>query len=137
MNYLEMFDLRRSENFRHRIIVAVVKAAQVILNEGGSVAKHAGRMRWAANVLAEPSQQAERMVWAIIGDATIQASGDAATDAQVQAAVDALVNQFIPEVTTNTVSDGTYTVGAKLTTGGVNGSVTVTNGVISAITQAS
>lgn len=34
------------------------------------------------------------------------------------------------------VSDGTYTVGAKLTGGGQNGTITISDGIITAIQQA-
>lgn len=38
---------------------------------------------------------------------------------------------------TGSVANGTYTTGAKLTGGGNNGTITITNGLITAITQAS
>lgn len=38
---------------------------------------------------------------------------------------------------TSPVADGTYTVGAKLTGGGVNGTITTKGGIITAITEAS
>lgn len=34
------------------------------------------------------------------------------------------------------VADGTYVTGAKLTGGGVNGSITVSKGIITAVTEA-
>ncbi len=136
MTYLEMWELRKSVSFHNRVVVACVKSAQAILSEGAAP-KHAGRLRWANTVLVETSIQAERMMWAIIADATINTVGDAATDVQVQTAVDAVLNQFIPDVIVNTVGDGIYVTGAKLTTSGVNGSVTISSGVVTAITQAS
>lgn len=138
MAYLDIYSLRTSANLHHRVVVAVVSCVATILSESAGTARHAERVTWAYWALANPSIAAEQLLWGVLTDAAIATAGEAATDAQLQSRVNAIVNFFLPVVqATNTMADGTYVIGAKLTTNGVNGSITITNGVISAITQAS
>lgn len=83
---------------------------------------------------------------ALTGDVTTVAGNIATTLATVNADVGTFPN---PTITVNAkglitaatagatpVANGTYTVGAKLTGGGTNGTITVSGGIITAITQA-
>lgn len=138
MAYLDIYGLRTSQNLHNRVVVGVVSCVATILSESAGTARHAERVVWAYWALQNTSVAADQLLWGVLTDATIAAAGEAATDAQLQTRINAIVNYFLPTApVVNTVADGTYTIGAKLTTNGANGSITITNGVISAITQAS
>jgi hypothetical protein len=95
-SYDELFSLQNDSGLKNRVQVACIVAAETIRGEDGGTANHANRLLWAAAVFQNPSQEANRLFWAVLAankDATAaQITG--ATDAAVQANVDAAVDLF-------------------------------------------
>ena len=92
---LEIYQLRyQSANIRDRVTAAVAKAAQDILAEDPGTENHAARLTWAKNALVNTASEAERFLWAVCGNATIQAAGEAATDNDIQYVVNGNINTF-------------------------------------------
>jgi hypothetical protein len=96
--YETIYNLHANSNLRNRVTVAIAKASQDIMGEAGTVTDHAKRIVWAREVCTDPEPEAARMMWGILGNATIRTKGETATDAEVQAAVDAIINVFATEV---------------------------------------
>jgi hypothetical protein len=93
--YLDIYNLRRmSSNLRNRVTVAVVKAAQDVLNEDAGTPNHAGRLRWAQTALQDAEGMAERLLWGVVGNAAIQANGEASADGDLQFVVNGLIDTF-------------------------------------------
>jgi hypothetical protein len=92
--YENIYNLHANSNLRNRVTVAIAKASQDILAEAGTVPNHAERLTWAKTVMHDPADEATKMMWGVLGNATIRAKGETATDAEVQAAVDAILNVF-------------------------------------------
>ncbi len=101
MGYGEIYDAATDavHVLRKQAAVACAKAAADILNESPATANHAQRVQWARLVIkpAGPTAMAERMVWKILENATIQAAPTTATDSDVQFVVNALVDTFAGE----------------------------------------
>ena len=94
--YEELYGLRNDSGLRNRVVVACIISAEGIMSEDGGTPNHANRLIWAAAVFASPTQEAERMYWAVLAankDATI-AQIQSATDAAIQTNVDAHVDLF-------------------------------------------
>ena len=99
MTYLETYNLRyQSQTLKPRMVVACVKAAQDILNEDTGTADHAKRVLWARSALTAPDGMAERMLWGVLGNSTIQGSGDSASDSDIQFTVNSLIHIYMEEV---------------------------------------
>lgn len=64
--------------------VAIVKAAIAISAEDGETANHANRVALAQQVLQSPQAWAERFIWGVVTDATVQS---APSDANIYNAV--------------------------------------------------
>lgn len=94
MAYIDVWNLRCSTNLKSRVAVAIAKASQDVLNEAGTTANHAARIIWAQASLADALSAAERMMWGVVGNATIAAAGDACTDNDVQFVVNGLIDTF-------------------------------------------
>ena len=80
---------------RKQIAVALHKAAQDVINESTETANHGNRLVWARKVTqgdSAPIVEAERWVWSVLENATIQAAPTEAADNDVQFVVNALVN---------------------------------------------
>lgn len=93
--YIEIFNLRfESTNLRTRAVVAVAKAAQDILNEDPSTTNHTARIAWARQALQDTARTADAMLWGLVGNATIQANGEASPDGDIQFVINSLVDQF-------------------------------------------
>src|SRR5512139_1017125 len=94
--YMEIHTLRHSSlTLRARTSVACVKAAQDILNEDPGTANHAQRVLWANQALSDATAMAEKMLWGVVGNSTIQTSGDAATDNDLQFVVNGLIPVYM------------------------------------------
>jgi hypothetical protein len=66
---------------------------------------------------------------------SITASGNIAASGSIEASGNIMATAYYTKGTPP-VADGTYTMGLKLTPGGVNGTITVSGGIIIAIQQA-
>ena len=91
----DIYNLRGSGALKARVTAAIAKAAQDIINEAPDTASHAARLVWAKESLLHADDAAEKMMWAVVGNASIQATGEACTDNDVQFVVNSNVNQFI------------------------------------------
>lgn len=91
----ELWNLRyTTDTLRTRVTAACAKAAWDVLYEDAGTANHANRILWAADVWRDAPAMAERMMWGVCANATVQANGEATTDADLQNAVNALINTF-------------------------------------------
>jgi len=94
--YTELFGLRNDSDLRNRIIVACIIAAEGIMAEDAATTGHTQRMAWARQVFANPGNEADRMLMAVLAanntlsTETIQG----ASDADIQTAVNNHVNLF-------------------------------------------
>lgn len=90
----QIFNLRFQGALKPRVTAAVAKAAQDVLNEDPGTANHVARVAWAKAALQNAQAAAEEMMWGVVGNATIQASGDSSTDNDIQFVVNGLINTF-------------------------------------------
>ncbi len=90
----QIYNLRFQGTLKPRVTAAVAKAAADVMNEDPGTANHAARVAWAKAALQDAQAAAEEMLWGVVGNATIQASGDASTDNDIQFVVNSLVNTF-------------------------------------------
>lgn len=79
---------------RNRCAAAIAKAAQDVLNEAAETENHAARIVWAQDALVNAEAAASRMMWGLLGNATIQTNGEASTDNDIQFVVNGLINTF-------------------------------------------
>jgi hypothetical protein len=77
---------------RKQVAVAIVKAAVDVMNESTATEDHSQRMTWARRALSDPLGWAEKAIWKVLENATIQSAPTEATDNDVQFVVNALVN---------------------------------------------
>jgi len=97
------YDLTRSVSLRERIAAAIADAAEDVRNEGAVTANHAERFVWAVSVLSSntaPIAEADRAIWIVLQNATVNAAGEAVTDNDLQFTVNGLVN-FLAGVDTS------------------------------------
>ena len=92
--YTEIAALRRNSILKDKVSVAVSVAAMDIRNEAESAPNHRARKRWADQAIVNPEGQAEAMLWAVLGNPSIQATGEASPDGDVQFVVNGLVDTF-------------------------------------------
>lgn len=79
---------------KNRVASAIAKAAQDVLNEDPGTTNHANRVIWANSALLDARSVAERMMWGVVGNATIQTSGEASTDNDIQFVINGLIDTF-------------------------------------------
>ena len=94
--YTELYDLRTDSALRNRVTVAVIVAAETVMNELDTVPNHTNRLVWAKLVFASPSTEAERMFMAVLSanaDITV-AQIQGASDTAIQANVDEHIDLF-------------------------------------------
>lgn len=89
----------RTESALYRqMTVGVFKAAVDVTNESAGTVNHTNRIAWANSVLSQsgigPEGQAERWIWKVLENATIQGDPSGASDNDVQFVVNALVNDM-------------------------------------------
>ena len=80
-----------------QVSVAMHKAAVDVTNEDPGAANHANRLRWAETTLASnsgPVNAAQRWIWKVLENATIQANPATATDSDCQFVVNSIVNDM-------------------------------------------
>ena len=92
----EIYTLKNSSTLRNRVAVALAKAAEDVRNEAAATANHGARFEWATSVVLAsengPEGEARRLMWMVLQNATIQASGEASTDNDIQFVVSGLVD---------------------------------------------
>jgi hypothetical protein len=87
---------------RKQVIVAINQAAVDIVNEAIGTQNHRARLTWAWLILngkTELADAAERWIWRVLDNATIQASPATATDSDVQFVVNSLVDVMVKSKT--------------------------------------
>lgn len=89
--YAELFSLRNDSALKNKVTIAVVVAAETIMNEDGGTANHANRMVWASAVFANPGNEADRMFMAVL------AANKDLTAAQIQAATDTAIQTNVDD----------------------------------------
>lgn len=89
--YLELYDLRYSDELKKRVTVAIAIAAQQTLAEAPSTTDHANRIAWANEALADTQLMTEKIMWRVLGNASIAASGLASTDGDLQFTVNSIL----------------------------------------------
>lgn len=94
--YTELFGLHNNSALKNKVMSAVVIAAETVMNEDGGTANHANRLVWAKAVFANPSNEADRMFWAVLAanSALSIAAIESASDSAIQANVDDHIDLF-------------------------------------------
>jgi hypothetical protein len=77
-----------------QIRVAIVVAANSILNEAAGTTNHAARLIWAKEAVSSPDVEAQKMLWAVLAQnaALTVTQITTASDSAVQTAVNGAVN---------------------------------------------
>jgi len=91
---LQIFHIQSNDTFKARCYAAISKAAYDIINESISIPNHSQRLLWAKDALVEAEGAAERMLWAIVQNPTIQTNGNDSTDSDIQYVVNSFVDLF-------------------------------------------
>jgi len=89
------YGLAHSGTMKARVASAIAKAAEDVRNESDSTTHHAERFTWATGILTSPTGpdiEADRAMWLVVQNATVQASGEETTDNDLQFTVNGLVN---------------------------------------------
>jgi hypothetical protein len=96
MTFLEIYDMRfNSGDLKKKILVACIKAANDIIFEDPATEDHVLRFNWAKRALAENQVAAERALWGVCSNATIQSTFPLETDEDVQFVVNSLIPSFL------------------------------------------
>lgn len=94
--YAELLTASENPTLNGKIRVACIIAAEAVRVESGATANHANRLIWAKAVFANPLQESQRMLWAVLaanqGATLAQITG--ASDSTVQTAVNAAIDVF-------------------------------------------
>jgi hypothetical protein len=92
-SYIELYNMK--DHFMRRATIAVLKIANwIITAEDAGATNHANRVIWANQAIADPESKARQMVYNVLANATIQASGEAAPDSDVQWVVENCLNSY-------------------------------------------
>jgi hypothetical protein len=76
---------------------AVAKRANAVLTEPENSPGRGKRIAWAKRALVDPVAEAKRMLWAVLGNATVQANGAAVADNDLEWVVGQLIDVFATE----------------------------------------
>lgn len=100
MAYTDIYTAATNEasTLRQKIAVAMFKAAVDIVNEDPSYDNHYNRLVWARKVLANnsaPVTEAERWIWRVLENTTIQADPANAVDNDVQFVVNSILSYIV------------------------------------------
>ena len=85
---------------RQQIAVAMFKTAVDIINEDPSTANHYNRLAWARKVTnsnSAPVTEAEKWIWKVLENSTIQAAPTTSTDNDVQFAVNSIISYIVQQ----------------------------------------
>ena len=80
---------------RKQVAVALAKAAVDIQNEDPATANHSQRLSWARKAADDPVAWAEKAIWIVLENATIQAAPTTTTDSDVQFVVNSAVSSLM------------------------------------------
>lgn len=98
----DMFRLKNgdsiADDFRHRVLMAVVKTAVAVHSEDVQTPNHTARVRWAKETLRSPDRMAGMMLIGVCATATVADAGSNAKDGDIEGALTSLVNHYSPEV---------------------------------------
>lgn len=86
------FALSVNGQFRGIVQAAVCKAAYDITNESAGTTNHTERLVWAKATMKDPSTATDQMVWLVLQNATVVASGTTFVENDIQFAVNSNVN---------------------------------------------
>lgn len=75
MSYLDQWRLVQSEDFKGRLAMALVAAAQNVVNEANTVANHGQRLRLANAILTNATSYVPMFLQYVANNATIAAAG--------------------------------------------------------------
>jgi hypothetical protein len=94
--FSEIYSIRYdNEDLKKRTTAAVAKVAMyIITTEDGGTANHAERVLWANNALSNTPMAAEKMMWAIAQNTTINSDPAATTDNDIEYVVNVTVDPF-------------------------------------------
>ena len=100
MAYTDIYTAAVAEDsvLRKQIAVAMFKAAVDIINEDVSYENHYNRLVWARKILASnsaPITEAEKWIWRVLENATIQANPATATDSDVQFVINSILSYIV------------------------------------------
>lgn len=95
-SYADLLTASENGALRDRVKVACIVAASVVRAEDPATANHALRLVWARAAFAQPDEEAQRMLWALLAEFRAVPLGaiTGATDAQLQSAVNDAVSLF-------------------------------------------
>lgn len=81
-------------SLRGKVEVAVIVAAEAVVNEDGATANHANRVMWAAQAFSNPAAEAKKALMVVLAanKAATVAQITEATDPAIQSNVDAVVD---------------------------------------------
>jgi hypothetical protein len=95
MTYKESAELMSDQSFQGRIKVAVLKYADSIMIEAGSVPAHNTREKWAVQTMQNPQMVAMQVQPPTVMDPAVQTAGATVTDEALQGAVEGVVNKLL------------------------------------------
>lgn len=99
-SYTELFTVAGNVDFRNRVEIAALVAADAIRAEATGTANHAEQLRWANRTWLNPRKAAEALVGAVLAankGAPLSTITDA-EDTTIQTAVDAAVDIFALQI---------------------------------------
>lgn len=91
----EIYNLHGNTELKAKVTAAVAKASVDVINEPVNTANHAARLVWAKDAFLNAGDAAERMMWAVVGNTTIQNSSPNFIDDDIQFVVNSNINLFI------------------------------------------
>lgn len=94
--FSEIYSIRYdNDDLKKKTTAAVAKVAMyIITTESESTPNHAERVAWANNALSNTPMAAEKMMWAIAQNNTINADPAGATDSDIEYVVSVTVDPF-------------------------------------------
>ena len=93
MAYIDIYGAATAADstLKKQTSVAIAKAATDILNESDATENHNQRLSWARRAQADPIGWADKAIWKVLENATIQSAPEAATDSDVQFVVNSII----------------------------------------------
>jgi len=102
MAYTDIYTAATSEEsvLRQQIAVAMFKAAVDIINEDEGTENHYNRLAWARKVTnsnSAPVDEAEKWIWKVLENSTIQAAPTTSSDNDVTFAVNSIISYIVQQ----------------------------------------
>jgi hypothetical protein len=92
MSLATVFSLANNGQFRGLVQAAVAKAAYDITNESGATPNHTERLAWAKTTMKDPEPAMKQMIWMVLQNTTIIASGTNFVENDIQFAVNSNID---------------------------------------------